>query len=329
MFNSLMPYIETYINTFQVKDVSETDFLSEVAVLCIQTVQNEDISLKTAGFQHICKIFNLFSINLRETFYIILKRMLLQEELPSVRNHMLSCLKILSEQFSKEVTEQVILYPGDMLNMTNLKYYLEVLCLLTPNSEFTIFTLTHLLKECEHEDLNHSRIGYSALKQLLEENRDNMELHLILYNKFKVIENIVIHIFRKNVTEDFELMEINAAICRMIIRLLSVEEQSKLVSEHVPLLSKSLQEDSSNLVNTIILLEGLLTTLRIEVDVPDKYNILKTLLPYSATLQPTAYAYVCHIIANFINKSVEGKLFICSIMYTRQKLSCPRTIPFL
>lgn len=300
IFTNLLEFVKTYIVLFELTDLNEAEqeILLEIPVLCLQTLQHSDPSIKLAGVKNIPSIVTTWPQNLREAFYLTFKKNLAQPEIEGVRKEILDCFNKISDQFPQEIIDHIIL-KEEAFDGNELKFYLDSLKVLAPKQQFTEIVLKQIVSECQ----NHSLIGYSTLYNLLKINFDRSELFITLHNNFSIIQKI----FNYNTQSSIELLKFQSGISSMVIQKLDVSEQNKIVSDYVlPLIDSLGNENGDEVVKNILILEGFVINLRSEVQISKKYEMLKLLLGYIGQLDVATFDFVCHIFANVINKTQEG-----------------------
>lgn len=304
LFTNLLKFVKIYIDIFEVADINQSEMLTEIPVLCIQAIQHTDSSIKLAALQNIPKIFNIWPVNLRKSFYIIFKKILSAPEPNATRQEILSCLNQISDKFIEEIINDIIL-TNDLVDCYELKYYLDSLKILAPKKQYMEIVFKQIVTECQSGNATNSFIAFSTLYQILDTNRNHHDLFSTLHNKFSIIDTIV----NLNQTSNIETLKYQSGICRLVINKLDLTEQCRIVNYLLPLI-KSFENPIDDItIKNIFILEGLIVNLRPEVEIVKKFELLKVLMHFSSKVETSVFLYVCHIFANVINKAQEGKIF--------------------
>ncbi|GLV44032.1 Mms19 [Carabus blaptoides fortunei] len=309
LLRTLMEFVIGYVKLFEVNNIIDVDMLKEVPVLCLEATRHPENGVRVIGFESIGRIAKTLPLNIRENVYELLKYEMIIEEPELVRNSLLKCLKIFASLYKDEITDKILSSKINVTDTMTLELYLETLCSIVSEKSFLDRILPEILDHCTGESIDTSKISIKCLRKLLEENSNNDDIQNYLYVKCKILEKMTSWILSliKDNKSDFQLLDDTSTILKTVIGYQDRNEQQNIIETYLSEILTSYKLNGHTQDKVIILLDGLLLRLRPDVEIPEKYDLIRDLLQLSGTIAEDTYLYVCKLVANLINKCNEDE----------------------
>ncbi|KAF5281411.1 hypothetical protein FQR65_LT14707, partial [Abscondita terminalis] len=306
ILSNIINFVRSYTQLTNTYDISTVEELVSVPYLCLKASIDENMEVASTGLESVGLISKSLPLEIRKCLYENFCTSLIYKSSDKVRTSLLTCFKVIAEDYGDEV-QNFVLNKIKIDNNVSLEYYLESLAVIVQVDKFTESILNIFIYYCGL-DLSTAEIAVGSLRQLVEKYEDDVKIQIILENKGEIISKLLnlivnnLNDINVNLKGHKMLLFNISAICKIILSNQNSEVQKQIV---FPKLHDVLALKKCNCKPTLIVLFDSLVTC-LHKDVVIECNLVEYLMDMALnTEEEFIQDLSVQLLANIINKRLD------------------------